>query len=172
MYVHCTDITHTPLMLLALFARLFFPFVGSFPSPASLPVSSPPPHLHRHVFNIFGTLRGECNTIQSVAEHLPALPSNISDISASLLKTNSSVYVHCKNIACTPLMLVAHPTVHMRRLQFLQFLVCPDNGTQRAEHMQVRMVWLHITHLVRGTSIQSLCQCPMCCSAESFQSAR
>src|SRR5258706_1274770 len=77
MYVRCTAIIHAPLMLAALHTLLFFPSVGSFPSPAS----SPPPYLHRHIFKIFGTLRGECNTIQRLAEHLPALPSNTSDIS-------------------------------------------------------------------------------------------
>ena len=106
----------------------FFAFVVYLPSPAS----SPPPHLHRRVSKVLGVLRGECNTIQSVAEYLPALPRNTSDISVLPAQDNSSVYVHCTNIARAPLILVAQPTAHARCLRVLQFPAWFDNGTEHA----------------------------------------
>ena len=99
---------------------------GYLPSPAF----SPPPHLHRRIFKVFGILRGECNMVQSVSDHLPASPEIHEIFPSSLLKTNSSVYVHCTNIARAPLIHVAQPT----NLQFL------DDGTQHAKHTQVRKV--------------------------------
>ena len=122
-------------------AAVFVGFVGSLHSPASLP----PPHLLRRIFKVFDILRCEYNMIQGVAEHLSALPNNMSDLSAQ----NQTLRVRALHRyrmrptdACSP--------THSPRT-FCQFLTRSDDSTWRAEHTQVCKTWLYVMqHLVRG----------------------
>ena len=79
MYVHYTDIIHTPLILVArpaVHARLSA-LSGPWAFPFSSPASSPPPDLHGRLLGLFVILRCKYNCFQGVVQSPTAYNSTI-----------------------------------------------------------------------------------------------